>query len=501
MKTKPKNKNLILTLSVNLLFFMGCASGIVAVKKEAEIQKALPKSFVQKSGSPKIYGDQEEDFNANNIKASKKSSAELKWEYFFTDLNLKNLINEALKNNQELNIITQEIKIAKNEMMARQGEFLPKLGLGAHSGVERVGEYTHQGVTDRTAEYEPGKFIPRDLRHYSFGLNFSWEMDIWSKLRNATKSALYRYLASVDGRNFMTTKLVAEISSSYYELLALDKQLEIVEKNIKIQRDAVKLVELQQKTAKVTSLAVKRFEAEVLKNRSRRYELRQEIVQAENRINFLLGRYPQPVVRTSNDFMAISLIDVYGGIPSSLLEKRPDVKQAQNKLKASNLDVKVARAKFYPSLSIDADVGYEAFNLKHLLKPESLFYSVIGGLTAPLLNRKAIKADYLTSNSKQVQAVFEYEQVMIKAYTEVVNQMSKVNNLEKTYVLKAKQAELLTSSVDISNILFRAARADYVEVLMTRRDALEAQIELVEVKLRQMEAVVSLYKSLGGGWH
>jgi outer membrane protein, multidrug efflux system len=283
--------------------------------------------------------------------------------------------------------------------------------------------------------------------------------------------------------------------------MAFDKQLDIVKNYIELQKQALELVKLQKQAARVTSLAVSRFEAEYLKNRSRQYEIIQSIVQSENRLNYLVGRLPQHINRDSQSFINLMPINVNAGMPSQILQNRPDIKQAERKLLASKLDVKVARARFYPSLSIEAGAGYESFNSKHLFdSPDSVFYNIAGNITAPLLNRKAIKADYFTANAKQIQAVYNYEKTVLYAYSEIVNQLSMIDNMQKTYHLKSKQVAALNNAVEVSNILFKAARADYVEVLMTRRDALEAQIDLVEIKKQQLTSFVNLYKSLGGGW-
>jgi len=296
-------------------------------------------------------------------------------------------------------------------------------------------------------------------------------------------------------------QLVAEIARSYYELIALDNQLEVLHRNIKIQRDALEVVKFQKQAARVTQLAVQRFEAEVLKNRSRLYDLEQERVQAENRINFLVGRFPQHVGRN-----ALALKDplpsiIQAGLPSQLLENRPDLRQAELELQACQLDVRVAKANFYPSLSLDASVGYQSFNVAHLLStPESLLYNLAGNLVAPLLNRAGIEAAYRSANARQLQAVFNYERTLLQAFTDVANQLVKFENLQKSYELEEQQVETLTESVEVSSVLFQSARADYMEVLLTRRDSLDAELELIETKKRLLQSMVNIYQALGGGW-
>lgn len=448
-----------------------------------EPNKAVPKSFGDPGSAPGAPS------------AGGTSEGHKTWREFFASPELRELIGTALANNQELNMQLQEIIIARNEVSARQGEYLPKVDATAGVGVDKVGKYTSQGASDEAHG------VPEHLGNFTFGLRGSWEVDVWQKLRNAAKAASLRYFASIEAKNFMVTQLVAEIARSYYDLIAIDNELEVLNQNIEVQSSALEVVKLEKQAARVTELAVQRFEAEVLKNRSRLFDLQQERVQTENRINFLVGRYPQPVRRNPKTFDDPLPSVIRRGLPSQLLENRPDVRQAELELEAAKLDVKAARAAFYPGLSIDAGVGYRAFNAEHLVAtPESLFYGVAGGITAPLLNRKAITAAYRSANAVQLRAVFNYERTLLQAFTDVVNQLAKVDNLEKAYALQTQQVETLARSVEVSNVLFTSARADYMEVLLTRRDSLEAQVARIETKKRQLQAMVGIYQALGGGW-
>ena len=429
------------------------------------------------------------------------NTAKTKWKEFFKDPDLAALIDSALKKNQELNIVLQEIQIAKNEVRARRGAFLPFMNAGLGAGVDKVGRYTSQGASDAANEITPGKPVPEALHNYGFGVNVSWEIDIWKKLRNAKKSALYKYLSTVEGKNFMVTHLISEIANSYYELVALDNQLDILKKNIELYQSSLEIVKLEKQSARVTELAVRRFEAEVLKTQSRQYYIMQQITETENRINFLVGRFPQAVARNSNGFTDLIIDTIHSGIPSQLLSNRADIKQAEQALIAAKLDVRVAKAEFYPSFVITAGAGYRAFNPQYLIQtPQSLLYNLAGDLVAPLINRNAIKANFYSANAKQVQAVYNYERSILRAHIEVVNQLSNIGNLKKSYDLKNKQVEALTQSIDISTTLFKSARADYMEVLLTQRDALDSKMELVETKKQQMNAMVNMYQALGGGW-
>jgi len=429
------------------------------------------------------------------------SSASIQWRNFFTDPNLINLIDTALKHNQELNITLQDIEIAKNEIKAKKGDLLPNVTYGVVAGLDKVGRYTSSGAGDASTEITPGKPVPEVLPDYHFGLQANWEADIWHKLRNAKKAAINQYLATVEGKNFVITNLIAEVANSYYELLASDNQLETVRKNIELQSNALELMKIQKQATRVNELAVRKFEAEVLSSKSLEFDIQQDIIENENKINFLLGRFPQPIIRDKSSFTDLVPATVHTGLPAQLLANRPDIKQAEYELAAAKLDVKVAKAQFYPSLGISAAIGYQAFNPSYLLRtPESLIYSLAGDLAGPLINRNAIKAEYSSANAKQLQAVFDYEKAILNGYIEVANQMSKISNLQKSYDLKSKQVTALTQSIDISNDLFKAARADYFEVLMTQRDALQSKLELIETKKQQLNAVVDIYQALGGGW-
>ena len=445
---------------------------------------------------PESFGITAQTQDANN------NTSALVWKEYFKDQNLVDLIDVALKNNQELNITLQEIEIAKNDIRVKKGLLLPTVGVRAGAGVEKVGRYTSQGAGDATTEIKPGVETPDPLGDFTISAYANWEVDIWKKLRNSKKAALNRYLATVEGKNFVITNLIAEVADSYYELLALDTQLDIVKQTIKLQTNALEIVKIQKQAARATELGVKKFEAEVLTSQSLEFGILQQIKETENKINFLLGRYPQEIKRTNtNNFLSLLPAAVSSGIPSQLLANRPDVKQAELELVASKLDVKVARAEFYPSLDISAAVGVQAFKPSYLFTfPESILYSLAGDLAAPLINRNAIKAEFASANARQLQALYNYDRTVLNAYLEVSNQLSKIENLQKGYDLKSKQVDALNTSIDVSNDLFKSARVDYFEVLMTQRDALEAKLELVDTKKEQLNAAVHVYRDLGGGW-
>ncbi len=429
-----------------------------------------------------------------------ENTADIKWNEFFEDSDLLQLIEIAVENNKEINIMLQRINTAKNEILERKGEYLPFVRFGAGADVEKVGHYTKDGAAERQLEIIEHEEIPEYLANYEFGLYASWEIDVWKKLRNSAKVAALEYMASKEGRNFLITNLVAEVANSYYELVALDNRIMNLENNIKLQEEAVGVVKQLIKFGRANRLALKRYEGEISKNKAEAYAIFQEIIEVENRINMLLGRTPQPIIRSSGGFLEFTPKVIKTGIPSQLLQNRPDIRRAELELTAAKLNIDVARANFYPSLEIKAGMGYEAFQTRFLFSPESLALMVAGEVMAPVFNRNAIIANYKNADAKQVQAAYEYEQTVINAYMEVANKISKLSNLEKQYELKSQQVRALNESIDLANQLFQSARAEYLEVLLAQREALEAKMELIEIKQQQISGTVDLYRALGGGW-
>lgn len=429
-----------------------------------------------------------------------ENSAYLPQSAFYRDPYLVDLINQTLTGNQELKILAEEIRIANNETYARSGEYLPSVTLGAGAGFEKSGRHTRNGAVEDQLEVAPGTEFPEPLGDFLVAANVSWELDIWNRLRNAQRSAALRFLATQEGRNYIVTRLVADTAENYYQLLALDSRLQTLQTTIEIQQQSLKVAEAKKAAGRATELAVQRFQAEVQKNISERSLIQQEIVEVENRINLLAGRYPQPVERMNVEFVDIDLDALSAGVPSELLQRRADIREAEQRVAAAGLDIQVARARFYPSLNLRAGLGWNAFSSGYLFRtPESLAYGLAGELVGPLINRRAIQAAYCNANAAQLQAIYNYQQTVLEAHIEVVNQITKVENLRRSIEVKKLQLESLQASVDAASQLFQNARAEYVEVLLAQRELMEAKMLLIETKQEQLGAVVNAYQALGGG--
>jgi NodT family efflux transporter outer membrane factor (OMF) lipoprotein len=431
---------------------------------------------------------------------SDENSSQVGVDEFFNDPILTSLVDEALVGNLDLKILAEDIQIANNEILGRSGAYLPFVTIGGAAGLDKPSVFTRAGAVDNNVPFLPGQFLPTPLPDFLGSTNLTWQIDIWRQLRNARDAAAFRYLGTGEGRNYVITRLTAEIAENYYMLLSLDKRLENLDRIIGFQEQSLRMAISKKDAGQGTELGVQRFLAEVRRNQSEKLIVNQDIIQAENRINFLLGRYPQAVERNSADFFDLHLHALSLGVPADLLQNRPDVRQAERELAAAGLDVKVARARFYPRLNITSGVGWEAFNTKYLFTtPESLIYYVAGDLVAPLINKRAIQADYMNANAKQLQAVYNYTRVVLNAFTEVINRVTKVQNYTRSIEIKVQQLDALEASVDVATKLFENAQVEYIDVLFAQRDLRDARMVLIDTKKDQLSAIVDTYQALGGG--
>ncbi len=427
------------------------------------------------------------------------SASSINWRHFFSDPDLVFLIETALANNQEFNITIQDIEIAASEVKERRSEYLPKVGLGVGASYIRPSENTTEGVLDKITE--KGFFRNPDY-NLNIGPSLSWEVDIWKRLRNAKESARLRMVAQYEVRNFLISRLVTEIARNYYELMALDTSLKILDANISIQEAAFLKMQALKHYAKANQLAVNRFEAQLLNTKSQRFQTIQSIVEKENRLKFLSGIYDErPITRHSEQFMTLPVNELQTGVPTQLLANRADIRQAEASIKAAKLNLKSVKAQLYPNLTIQAGTGFSGFNPQLLFRaPQSLFYNAIGNFAVPLINRKAIIARIQIADANQTQAVLNYEQTILKAYTDVLNEVSNIKNMQQAFDTKKREVIILEESIGTANMLFKYAKATYVEVLLTQEEKLNAEKELVEVKMKLVGSRVDLYRALGGGW-
>lgn len=429
------------------------------------------------------------------------SIANINWRDYFDDAHLLKLLDTAVSNNPDLQVALQRIEVSRSSVKLANSALLPQVNLNVGGGVRKFGLYTMDGAGNATTDITPGQIVPVNLPDMYLGLQSSWEIDIWDKLKNQRKSAISTYLASIDGTNFIISNLVADVAVYYNELIALDNELEIVRQTTQKQQEALEIIKLQKEAGRANELAVQQFKAELLNTQVLEKNVQQQITEAENKINFLLGRYPQ-VIQRSKDLLYKTLPkQIATGFPSQLLANRPDIREAEHQIEASQFDLKAAKAAFYPNFNITANFGFQAFNPEFLFSsPASIAYSVMGSIVAPIINMKALEAQFNTAKANQLTAMYRYQKTVLNAYVEVANQLTSIQNLEQINVLKKQQNTVLQESVETANELYKYARASYLEVLIAQQSALKTKLELITVTKQQRLATINIYKALGGGW-
>lgn len=423
---------------------------------------------------------------------------------FFQDSSLVALIDTALAKNFDLLRALQRIEYARANYTASKAAFLPSLNGGTSAGVDKFSKNTMNGLGNFDTNLSPN--ISRDLQipnptpDYFLGLRSSWELGLWGKFKNYKKAGYQRLLATEKGKHLVQTAIVADVADYYYRLLALDSELEIITRNLALQQSAVDKIDVLKEGARANELAVQQFNAQLLDTKSLRIMKEQEIIAVENSLNALLGRFPTAIIRGKTIVLQTIPAQIYNGIPANLLYLRPDVKQAEYALAATSADVAVARAAFFPSLTINSYAGFNAFKTSLLFQPASIAYGAVAGLFAPVFNRYQIKANYRRNRADQMDAFYSYQKTLVNGYQEVVTNLNGIENYKKVYDLKAQEVEALRKAVSASNDLFFAGIATYLDVITARKYVLQSEIELTESKKEQLLYMVNLYRALGGGW-
>jgi outer membrane protein, multidrug efflux system len=329
-------------------------------------------------------------------------------------------------------------------------------------------------------------------------LRASWEIDIWGRLKNQQISALEKLLAQRDAAQWLTTNIIAQVATLYYELLALDEEKKIADENIALQERALDIVSTQKEAGRATELAVQQFKAQVLGTRSLSFNLQQRIVQAENTLRLILGQYDGVIERDSNWQKQILPATIEAGLPARLLLNRPDIRQAEHELAATKADLVVARAAFLPALTLSPNIGLQSFRPLALFNPGSAAIGILSGLAMPVINKRGIEAERQVRTAKQDEAFFKYQQQVVKAYNEVQTELQQFNNLKESYRFKTDEVIALRRAVEVSNDLYVTGYANYLEVISAQKGVLQTSLELVEMRKMQFVNIVNLYRTLGG---
>jgi outer membrane protein, multidrug efflux system len=426
----------------------------------------------------------------DNASEDTTSMADLEWKKLFSDPILQDLIEKGLAQNLNLKQAVERINASQAYMKQSKMAFLPSLQLDITS--------TDAKQSGRAIN-APAGFIKLTTHTNRIQLGTSWEADIWGKLRSAKRGAIADMLQSDASKRAIQTQLIVDIANAYYNLLAFDKQLKITQETIEIRKQEVETLTALQESGKVTS-------AEVLQSQANQYaaevmipELQNQIWQAENLLNYILARGPEKIARGTLDEQVI-YTDLRLGVSSQLLKNRPDVQAAEYSFISAFENTNVAKTYFYPSLTLTANGGFASFKIQDIFS-KSLFYNIIGGLTQPIFNRGQNKARLRVAKAEQQVAFYNFQDVILRSGMEVSNALFSYQNATEREAIRTKQIEALTIAVEnTQELISNRSGTNYTDVLSSEQNLIVAQMNGINDKLDQLQAVVNLYRALGGGW-
>jgi NodT family efflux transporter outer membrane factor (OMF) lipoprotein len=440
---------------------------------------SMPRHFQHEAVNTEgLYGDSATTDSTN--------MADQPWNVFFTDTTLQKLIQEGIDNNPDLQIAMQKVLEAEAYFSQSKAALFPDISARA------TGTYTKNPELVNTNS-------PREVTIYQLGAQASWEVDLWGILSRSKRAAYAHLLSSDAGRKAVQTRLVASIASAYYSLAGLDQQLLITQQTVKNNIDLVETLKVLKESGRVTGAAVVQSEAVRYAGEVTIPDLKQQIRENENALCQLLGRVPGPIERGKINQQTISSL-LQTGVPAQLLDNRPDVMQAEYELQSAYETTNSARAYFYPALTLTASTGLAATDLNKLLDPASFAANVIAGLTQPIFNRKMNATRLKVARAQQQEALIHFRDVLLNAGQEVQNALGSYESSVQKIALRQLQLDALVKSVDYTKQLLTYGSSTYIEVLNAQTSLLSAQLNSVNDRLQQLNAVVTLYRALGGGW-
>lgn len=414
------------------------------------------------------------------------SIASVSWDKLFTDTILQQHINECLQNNLDLKIALKNIEAAEATFKQGKAGYLPSVTANA--------SLTHQELSSNS---QFGRLFS-SLDQYELSAKLSWEADIWGKIRSTKRAALAQLLQSNAAKQAVQTELIATVSSLYFQLLAVDAQIKVVTKTLENRTASVEVIQALKKAGNVNEVAVKQTEAQkyateiILKD----LEFNRKVL--ENTFSQLLGKVSGTVNRSTFETQKIEA-NVSAGLPVSVLSKRPDVVSAELNFRSSFEQTNVARSFFYPSLTLNATSGLQALELKQWFSTNSIFATVIAGLTQPVFAQRQNKTRLEVAKANQQKAYLQYEKAILTAGKEVSDALASYENETSKLAIRKNQLEALTQAANYSDELLQYGMVNYLEVLNAKDNALNTEINYIDNKYKQMNAVIQLYKALGGG--
>jgi multidrug efflux system outer membrane protein len=414
---------------------------------------------------------------------------------FFSNATLQQLIDTALIKNFDIQIALQNIEAA--DLMFKRAKLgqLPQLNFQTSVSSNRPSDNSLNGLS--TSQF----LNTNHIEDFNANLALTWEADIWGKIAKQKTAAYAGYLQSEEARKAVQTRIVAQVATTFYRLIMLDAQLKVANSNVQLANNTVNMIKMQYDAGQVTSLAIQQAEAQQLKATQLIPQIAQEIQIQENALSFLSGKFPSAVERAVTLAQINVPEELAIGVPSAMLNIRPDVKSAELELQIANAKVGIANAQLYPTLIISASGGLNSFKASNWFNvPASLFGVVGGGITQPIFNRKELKTQFELSKVNREKSVILFRQTVVGAVAEVANEQAKIINLKTEYEIAQNRVKTLQLAVKNSDLLFKSGMANYLEVITAQGNLLQGELELTSLKSAQLNAAVLLYRALGGGW-
>lgn len=430
-----------------------------------------------------------------NVAPSDSSIAEMEWKRFFSDATLQQLIDKALTGNYDLQLAVKRVEASQAYLKQAKAAWLPAVNATAAANTNFPSKNSFTGMN--LSNFNFGDHI----EDYNLGVGVSWEIDVWGKIRRQREAAQATFLQSYEGQRAVQTGLVAAIASSYFNLLMLDNQLAVAQRNVALSDTIVQMIRLQKTAGEVTELAVQQAISQKQTAALLVPQLEQGIAIQENAIRILTGELPAPIARNSrlHDFQVSDSLPT--GIPAAMVSRRPDVRAAEMGLVAANARVGAAQGNMYPSLNITANGGVNAFKASNWFTlPASLFGTVAGSITQPIFQRRALKTQLEVAKIEREQSVLQFRQATLNAVGEVSDALVKLDKLKTQQQIAGDQVATTQLAVQQAQMLFRSGMATYLEVITAQSRSLQAELGQADVDRQRLSAMVDLYRSLGGGW-
>ncbi|WP_431107798.1 efflux transporter outer membrane subunit [Winogradskyella poriferorum] len=426
-------------------------------------------------------------FRTDNLPADSLSMADISWKDLFSDSYLQQYINEGLQNNLDIRTAIQQILVTETYLKQGKAGYLPT--------VSATAQMTHQELSGNS---QFGSLFS-SLDQYELSGSLSWEADIWGKIRSNKRASEATYLQSVAAHKAVKTQLVSSIATTYYQLLALDAQLKVTEQTVAAADSSVVTIKALKDAGQANQVAVDQNIAQYNNAKALLVDIKATIFKTENALNLLLGRSSQPIQRGSLENQNFDA-EIKVGVPATLLSNRPDVIASEYGLINAFELTNVARSNFYPSLTLTASSGLQSLELDQLLNANSLFATVIGGLTQPIFNQRRIKTQHEVAKAQQEQALLAFKKTLLTAGNEVSNALYDYEAETEKFEYRQNEVEALRNAESNSEELLKNGYANYLDLLTARQSALSAELNLIDNKLQQMLSVINLYEALGGGW-